>query len=290
MTASHRPYIAKKKLRVKSSTLYRIIKKIYSIKKPPLFLSIKKIESYKNISFLFIKRNKKEIIIKLKKEEKEINLSYLIRTLGSLIKFFKNKKEGKKHIYLKLDINKLFQFLKIKVNGNIRTKSNYLYSKNDSKKCTNNKQPKKSNNPNIEDKNDTLSIKDSTTSSFSKTSKPINFAFSRRHYNFAFSRRHYCNYYPKRGEMKERVGKVPYFFPIQCFHGINQRQNEIGNKLYLSLKDDNIFNSNNDSYKSIDKKNHLLLNHICQKNVDIKIINSFTFRYRNKNSTFVYYN
>ena len=281
MSASHKYKITKIKLRAKSSTLYRIIKKIYSIKKPPLFLRIKKIESDKNISFLFIKRNKKEIIIKIKSEEKEINLTCLIRTLGSIIKFFENKKEGKKHIYLKLDINKLFQLLKIKVNGNIRTKSNYLFSKNNSKECPNNKQPKKSNNPTIEDKNDTMSIKISTTASVSKASNPI---------NFTFSKRHYCNYYPKRGEMKERVCEIPYSFPIQCFHGVNQLQNEIGNKIYLSLKDDNNFNSNNDSYKSIDKKNHLLLNHICQKNVDKKIINSFTFRYRNKNSTFVYYN
>ncbi len=98
--------------------------------------------------------------------------------------------------------------------------------------------------------------------------------------NFIFSKKNYCNYYPKRGEMRERLDKVPCHFPMTCFHGVDQHHNEIGNIEYLCLKDDNIFNSNNESYKIIDKKNHLLLNHICQKNVDKKIINSFTFRYR----------
>ena len=280
MTASHRPYIAKKKLRVKSSTLYRIIKKSYSIKNSSLFLSNKKFESDKSISFILIKKNKKEIIRELKKEEKEVNLTHLIRTLGHLIKLFQNKKVGKECFYFKLGINQMFQLLKIKMNGKIRTNLIYLCSKNNSKETKKIKETKNSNISTIEDKNDSLNTKDSTTASFLKTPKTI---------NYIFSKKNYCNYYPKRGEMRERVDKVPCHFPIHCFHGVDQHHNEIGKIEYLCLKDDNIFNSNNDSYKIIDKKDHLLLNHICQKNVYKNIINSFTFRYRHKNATFVYY-
>ena len=100
MTASHRPNIAKKKLRVKSSTLYRIIKKSYSIKNSSLFLSNKKFESDKSISFILIKKNKKEIIRELKKEEKEVNLTHLIRTLGHLIKIITKQKSRKRmHLF-----------------------------------------------------------------------------------------------------------------------------------------------------------------------------------------------
>ena len=279
MTASYKPSMAKIKLRVKLSTFYRIFKS-YLIKNPPVFLSNKKFESDKSISFLLIKKNKKEIIKELKKEEKEINLTHLIRILVHLIKLFQNKKVGKECIYLKLGINQMFQLLRTKMNGKIRTNSIYLYSKNNSKDTKKIKEKKNSNIATIEDKNNSLNTKDSTTASFSKTPKTI---------NFIFSKKNYCNYYPQRGEMRERVDKVPCHFPMTCFHGVAQHHNEIGNIEYLCLKDDNIFNSNNESYKIIDKKDHLLLNHICQKNVDKNIINSFTFRYRHKNTTFVYY-
>jgi len=279
MTASYKPNMAKIKLRVKLSTFYRIFKS-YLIKNPPVFLSNKKFESDKSISLLLIKKNKEEIIIELKKEEKEINLTHLIRILVHLIKLLKNKKVRKECIYLKLGINQMFQLLKIKMNGKIRTNSIYLYSKNNSKDTKKIKEKKNSNIVTIEDKNNSLNTKDSSTASFSKTPKTI---------NFIFSKKNYCNYYPKRGEMRERVGKVPCHFPMTCFHGVDQHHNEIRNIEYLCLKDDNIFNSNNESYKIIDKKDHLLLNRICQKNVNKNIINSFTFRYRHKNATFVYY-
>ena len=132
MTASYKPNMAKIKLRVKLSTFYRIFKS-YLIKNPPAFLSNKKFESDKSISFLLIKKNKKEIIRELKKEEKEINLTHLIRILVHLIKLFQNKKVGKECIYLKLGINQMFQLLRTKMNGKIRTYSIYLYSKNNSK-------------------------------------------------------------------------------------------------------------------------------------------------------------
>ena len=90
--------------------------------------------------------------------------------------------------------------------------------------------------------------------------------------------------------MKDKADKKPCHFPTETFHGINSFHNEIGNKEYLILKDNNIFNSNTDSYKNIDKKDHILLNHLFQKIVNKKIINSFTIKYRHKNSTFIYYN
>ena len=66
-----------------------------------------------------------------------------------------------------------------------------------------------------------------------------------------------------------------------------KQENE--NKEVLILKDNNVFNSNNDSYKIINRNDHILLNHFCQKIVNKRIINSFTIRFRQKNSTFVYY-
>ena len=107
--------------------------------------------------------------------------------------------------------------------------------------------------------------------------------------DFCFSKKHYCNYLPSKDEMRENAHKIPSHFPIECHLGINQNHNEIGNKEFLNLKDINIFNSNNDSYKTIDRKDHLLLNHFCQKNIGKKIVNSFTVKYRNKNTTFLYY-
>ena len=89
--------------------------------------------------------------------------------------------------------------------------------------------------------------------------------------------------------MRYSAKKIPCYFPIECFHGTNQIHNEIGNKEYLTLASKSVFNSNNDSYKNIDRKEHFLLNHLCQKNVDKKLINSFTVKYRHKNTTFVYY-
>ena len=223
MTASHKSNIAKKKLRVKSSTLYRIVKKFHSIK-TPLFICDKNFESNKEIYFFLTNKNKGDIIIELEKEEKGINLTHLIRSFGHLAKCFPSKKGGKEYSYFKSDINKLLQLLKIKVNGKIRINHIYLYSKNNSKDFKN----KEKKNSYLKDKNKTTNSIDSTEVSCSKTDNSI---------NFSFSKKHYCNYYPKRSEMKERVGKKPCHFPIECFHGVNQHHNEIGNKKYLNLND-----------------------------------------------------
>ena len=39
----------------------------------------------------------------------------------------------------------------------------------------------------------------------------------------------------------------------------------------------------------IDRRDHLLLNHLYQKNFGKKIVNSFTVKYRLKNATFLNY-
>ena len=107
--------------------------------------------------------------------------------------------------------------------------------------------------------------------------------------DFSFSKKNYCNYIPKKNEMNEMADKKPCHFPIECYLGENINHNEIGNKEFLDIREKNIFNSNNDSYKSIDRKDHLLLNHLCIKNNNKKIINSFTIKYRHKNTTFLYF-
>jgi hypothetical protein len=107
--------------------------------------------------------------------------------------------------------------------------------------------------------------------------------------NFHYSKKNYCNYYPKKNEMREKADKIPTFFPIECFNGINHYHNEIGNKEFLNLTDNSIYNNNIDSYKIIDRKDHLLLNHFCYKFVKTNVINAFTVKYRNKNVTFLYY-
>ena len=107
--------------------------------------------------------------------------------------------------------------------------------------------------------------------------------------DFSFSKKNYCNYIPKKNEMNEMADKKPCHFPIECYLGKNINHNEIGNKEFLDIREKNIFNSNNDSYKSIDRKDHLLLNHLCIKNNNKKIINSFTIKYRHKNTTFLYF-
>ena len=66
---------------------------------------------------------------------------------------------------------------------------------------------------------------------------------------------------------------------------------EIGSKEYLLLDKNDVFNSNNDSYKIIDKKDHIMLNHLINKKKinNNNIINSVVIKYRHKNTTFIYY-
>ena len=107
--------------------------------------------------------------------------------------------------------------------------------------------------------------------------------------NFDFSIKNYCNYRPKKEEMKEQPSKRPCNFPTECFHGDNQFHNDIGNKNFLNLQYNCYFNSNSDSYKIIERKDHILLNHLINKNNNKKTITSLTIKYRKKNTTFLYF-
>ena len=112
---------------------------------------------------------------------------------------------------------------------------------------------------------------------------------TKKNIDFSFSKKNYCNYYPKLNEMKEKAAKKPFHFPMECFHGVNQFHKKIGSKEYLILDENNTFNSKNESYKVIDKKDHIFLNHLIKKTSKINSNNSVTIRYRCKNTTFIYY-
>ncbi len=103
--------------------------------------------------------------------------------------------------------------------------------------------------------------------------------------DFANSKKNYSKYYPKEIEWKTKPPQKPLSFPIQTYLGLNKEKNEIGTKEFLDLNE-NIFFSQNGSYKIINPKGHELLNHFLRK--DSKT-NSICFRYRHKNATFVYY-
>ena len=155
------------------------------------------------------------------------------------------------------------------------------YNKNDNEK---NHQDKK----NITSDND---IKSASTkdSSFTSDFKSIVIRRKANEIDFSFAKKNYCNYLPKKGEMMIEAPKKPSNLPIEIFLGLDKNHNEIGNNLYLNLNS-YFINRNNDSYKIIDKKDHILLNHLCLKSINKKIINSFIVKYRHKNATFLYYN
>ena len=276
MAASHKSKKEKISFRIKPSTLYRILKKWY-IFKNSLFLYNKKFESKKTLSFSFINKNKKEIIIEIKNKEKEMCFTHLILKFGHFCIFWHTKKGKQDYAYFKLNKDKLFQLLKFKMSGTIQIKSIRLYSRNSSK---NYKYHEKKYIGLGEDKNKSLNTKETTRITFSKANKII---------DFAFAKKNYCNYYPDKNDMKDKADKKICHFPIECFHDVNYEHNRIGNKDYLILKKSSFYNSNNDSYKKIDIKDHIFLNHLCHKNINNTIINASTIRYRHKNVTFVYY-
>ena len=143
---------------------------------------------------------------------------------------------------------------------------------------------KKKENENV---NTSVSTKDSSLDSVTKNNTIYkNIATN---VNFDFSKKNFCNYIPKKDEFSKTAAKIPSHFPCECYQGVNKAHNEIGDKNFLNLKEQNIFNINNDSYKKIDKKDHILINHLCQKTINKKIINSFTIKYRHKNTTFLYF-
>ena len=158
----------------------------------------------------------------------------------------------------------------------------------------NEKSTKNLNEKNINSNNNNSSTCTTDSSSTNKDDSSltiINNTENKAFKNFDFSKKNYCNYYPQNNEMNNGAAKKPLYFSIDLFLIINKSHNNIGNNNYLELKEDEIFSNNNYSYKKIDKKDHLLLNHYCQRksNINKGILNSMILRYRHKNVTFIYY-
>ena len=235
----------------------------------------KKFESLNFCTFPLINKRNTKFEFEFIEGEKEV---YLTGNFGT-------KKIEKNNIYFKFfNINKSFKKLKFKVKGIIKIFSIYYKNYNIfiNKQKIFSKDYKNSQSQSTQD-----TVKNISLTSFEKND--INIHKLDNNINFSFSKKNYCNYYPKKDELNKEKNKLPVYFPTECYHEINHIQKNIGNKEYLDIKESNIFNSNNDSYKIIDKKEHLFLNHLCYKKIDNKIINSFIIRYRKKNTTFVYY-
>lgn len=232
------------------------------------FSPFKIIENYeykKNLSLSLIHRNKEKIVFKWKKEEKEM---YLTGILFQLDKFLILEKKVKNIIYYKL--NKIKK-VKFQINGKIFIGSFYFINNNIK---TDKIKPNLSSN---------LSTKLSSLISNNKSNN------NNLIVDFAFSKKNYCNYYPKIKEFKEYPDKKPCHYPIECFQGVNYIQNEIGKKEFLNLEENDIFSQKNDSYKIIERKDHILLNHLFYKNLNNISISSIFIRFRHKNTTFIYY-
>jgi hypothetical protein len=251
-----------------------------SLKKNPLFSSRKIFEH-----LIYSENNSFKLIIELKEGEKEI---YLV---GNFYKYNISYLSKKKKIYDFIQSNFYLNCIKLrfKIIGKFNINSIYLIN---GKKNRNDSRKNFENNIKLflTDNNQKKSMVDKESTQFSTnyfslvSSKQKN-----NNLNFHYSKKNYCNYYPKKNEMREKADKIPTFFPIECFNGVNHYHNEIGNKEFLNLTDNSIYNNNIDSYKIIDRKDHLLLNHFCYKIVKTNVINAFTVKYRNKNVTFLYY-
>ena len=277
MTSSHKKNNTKQTSRVGSSSSNNNITKSNSNKNRlcSSWKKSKKFELSKRRLIPLIIDKQTQLIIEWKEEEKEI---YITGNFYKNNKFNLAKTNQKIYNYFRFNSN-IFNSLKrkkFKVEGKMKINSIYIINNSNSK--TN---KKKENYGNI--------FSNSSTKESSLISIPKYKIKTKKIIDFNFSKKNFCNYIPKQDEMRYTAEKKPCHFPIECFQGINQIHNEIGNKEYLTLTNKNVFNSNNDSYKIIDRKEHFLLNHLCQKKFYENLVNSFTVKYRHKNVTFVYY-
>ena len=214
---------------------------------------------------------------------------YLTGTFCNWNKFYLMKKDNKdENFYYLLDLPKGFHQFKFKVDG--LWKNSSYYPKINNQGNINNYYD----NTSSSNENATISTIDSTvvSASFSnnKNNNITNIITNKNNnINFSFSKKYYCNHYPTKNELRDKTDKKPINFPTECYQEINQKQNEIGNNNFLLLKENDIL-SGNYSYKDIERKEHILINHLCRKpkNKNV-IINSVCIRFRHKNSTFVYY-
>ena len=278
MTSSRSCNQGKNNSGVKSGIARRKNSKL-CLKNKSLFYSPKKTNHFEFKIFRpipLIIDTEKKFVIEWKEGERDI---YVEATKYKLNKQYIRKCIEKKGIYFKLYLNLSISFhkLRFKADGKIRIYSIYTIEKS-----------------HVKDKEEKIfSFNENTSQGLSTKSTLISDLKSKRKstdiINFSFSQKNYCNYLPTKDELRTKPQKKPSNFPIECFLGVNRNHNEIGNKEFLNLKDMCVFNSNNDSYKIIDRRDHLLLNHLCQKNFGKKIVNSFTVKYRHKNTTFLYY-
>jgi hypothetical protein len=256
--------------------------------------------SQKNISNISIK-NKKDKKKRSpsfnhnKKEKTKIiwseggNKIYLTGNFCQWNELYLMKKDNKdEFFYYILDLPKGFHQFKFKVDGKWKISS--IYPQYNVNKKVNNYLD----NSYITYDNISLSTRESSLLSTMNNNNVnnINNIININNYiktDFSYSKKNYCNYYPKKNEMKDYTDKKPNHFQTECYHGINQLQNIIGNKKFLYLVDDSIF-CGNDSYKDIEKKDHVLLNHYCNRQIKKDtFISSVSIRYRHKNVTFLYY-
>ena len=252
----------------------------------------------RSLSIFFQKKEKTKII--WSEGGKEV---YLTGTFCNWNKFYLMEKDTKNDIfYIILDLPQGFNQFKFKVDGLWKNSSvypklnnhgninNYLEITHKNNDNTNESTVESSSISNINKNNN---INDNNIIDFNSNKNNKNVIINSIKIDFSFSKKNYCNYFPKKNEMREFTDKKPFHFPTECYHGVNETQNKIGNKNHLFLKENEIY-SGNYSYKNIGRKDHILLNHLCQRksnnyNKNETFINSATIKYRHKNTTFVYY-
>lgn len=252
----------------------------------------------RSLSIFFQKKEKTKII--WTEGGKEV---YLTGTFCNWNKFYLMEKDTKNDIfYIILDLPQGFNQFKFKVDGLWKNSSvypklnnhgninNYLEITHKNNDNTNESTVESSSISNINKNNN---INDNNIIDFNSNKNNKNVIINSIKIDFSFSKKNYCNYYPKKSEMREFTDKKPFHFPTECYHGVNETQNKIGNKNHLFLKENDIY-SGNYSYKNIERKDHVLLNHLCQRknknyNKNGSFINSVTIKYRHKNTTFLYY-
>jgi len=257
----------------------------------------KEMESKKPRSLSLFFKKKEKIKIIWSEGGKEV---FLTGSFCNWNKFYLMEKDAKnEYFYIIVDLPQGFNQFKFKVDGQWKNSSAY---------------PKLNNQGNINnyleiipknnDNTNESTVESSSISNINKNNNDniiIDFNNNKKNENiinkvkidFSFSKKNYCNYFPKKNEMREFTDKKPFHFPTECYHGVNETQNKIGNKNHLFLKENEIY-SGNYSYKNIERKDHILLNHLFQRksnnyNKNETLINSATIKYRHKNTTFVYY-
>jgi hypothetical protein len=138
-----------------------------------------------------------------------------------------------------------------------------------------------------------ISVEVSQENTKDNTNTNSNTELSLRHkINKSFnSQTEYSNYIPKINEMNDKAPKIPEPYKPKLYLNKISKQDKIGNELYLSNKEDNLFGENY-SYKKVKNLRHEQINHFNSKIKNVNsnpIISSLIFRYRLKFTNFVYY-